>query len=272
MPATSRAALFAIVLSMCGFTACKKEKTAPTVDETKLFKIYNNSGATLNLKIYRHSFDYIDDKNPAINIRFENNQFIYLEPTEFDAYRWYYVDFYNDDLTINNWGIGYNHGDDVNAIIRIAAGKSQTIYKHDACNARRVLLKDNKPTIWKAVNAFSGYTGARIWDTLSTYEKNYQLECKRHSIKLSHIKAPQDTIGWIYDPMSSSFNMPPGSSIFYGELSLTGGNPEVLIYNYSKPYIGNPQMFGFPGAEGTKDTVMVQAPDNFNHYMMVRQQ
>ena len=60
MPATSRAALFAIVLTMCGFTACKKEKTAPTVDETKLFKIYNNSGATLNLKIYRHSFDYID--------------------------------------------------------------------------------------------------------------------------------------------------------------------------------------------------------------------
>lgn len=272
MPATSRAALFAIVLTMCGFTACKKEKTVPTVDETKLFKIYNNSGATLNLKIYRSSFDYKDDKNPAINVRFDNNQFIYLEPAEFDASKGYFIDYYNDNLAINTWGIGNDYGENTNISIRIAPNKSYTISRR-ACNARSILLKDNKPSLWKAVDAFSGYTGERIWDTLSANKKNYQLECKRHEIKLAHIKAPKDTVSWIYDPLVHSyFDQRQGSTIFHGELAEMGNNPHVLIYNYSKPYLDDPRIFDFPGAVGTKDTIMIQVPYYMNFYMMVRQQ
>ncbi len=272
MPVNKNVTLLTIALALCCL-ACKKKETTPAVDDSKLFKIYNNSGTTLNLKIYRNSFDYIENKNTAINTRFDNNMFIYLDPTEFDASKWYIIDFYNDDLTINTWGIGNDYGGNNSITIGIATGKSHTIHKRAACDARSILLKDNKPTIWKAVDAFSGYTGARIWDTLSADKKNYQLECKRHEIKLARIKAPKDTISWTYDPlMYSYFSQPQGSTIFHGELAKVGGIPDVLIYNYTKPYLGDPRVFGFPGAKGTKDTVMIQAPDYMNFYMMVRQQ
>ncbi len=252
---------------------CKKDKEPEKVDESKLFKIYNNSGATINLKIYRNSIDYINDENLAINTRFDNGQFIYLDPTEFDATKGYFIDFYTDDLTINTWGIGNDYGPNRTISIRIAAGSDYTINKRASCDARSVLLKDNKPTIWKAVDAFSGNTGARVWDTLSADKKNYQLECKRHSIKLARIKAAQDTISWIFDPLEFSyFIQPPSSTIFMGQLAEVGDNPHVLIYNYSKPYLGDIHLFNFPGATGTKDTIMIQDPYYMNFYMMVRQQ
>ncbi len=250
---------------------CKKDKEPEKVDESKLFKIYNNSGATINLKIYRNSDDFSNDINPAINTRFDNGQFIYLDPTEYDVSKYYFADYYNDDFTTTNWGVIYRPDGLSSISLKINAGGNVTFYRSSYCDARPILLKNNKPSTWKAVDAFSGRTGVRIWDTLSSDKKNYRLECKRDIIKLLRIIGT-DSIGITYSVSASAFSQPEGASIFHSELVSINNSANTLIYNYTKPYIGDPKVFNFPGATGTKDTIMIQDPYYMNFYMMVRQQ
>lgn len=272
MPLNTKAFLAYIIAITLGASACKKDKEPVKTDDSKLFKVYNYSGETLNFKLYRNNQDYIKD-NPTINTRFDNNQFIYLDPAEFDGSKYYTMDYYNDALDFSNWGVGTYNGQDNSVYTKITAGNTFIIYKRSKCNARSILLKNNKSSFWKAVDAFSAYNGSRVWDTLSADKKNYVLECNRHSLVLSRIKGPQDTVTTIYDPLFNSiFSTPPQGTIFNGQLGTISGTTQAFIYNYTKPYLGDPKNFDIPGATGTQDTIMIFVPDFTNYYMMVRQQ
>lgn len=272
MPFNTKLLFTCILVFSLGIIACKKDKSTAQADEANLFKISNFSGETLNLKLYRSYYDFSHDKTPVLDTRVKDNNFIYLDPAEYDASNIYYIDYYNDDRSYTNWGIKLNsqNGADI-CYSSIGKGRGFIIYKRGKQEARNILLKDDKPSVWKAIDAFSGKTSLSIWDTLNPTQKNYTLSFSKMGHALIHAINMYDTMYTPYEPKYCTLQQTAEGNLFYGYLNFYGDGTHAVIYNYTKPYTGNLDTISIPGVTGSRDTLMMLTSNNTNYYMMVRQ-
>ncbi len=168
-----RLVLFTLIAALF-LNACKKEE--PKVVG---YDIKNLSSKRVQATIYSSEEDYINQINPLWQGSVDAGKTTTIpESTLEEGYR-YQIDWYSDDQTYSNWIAGEKW---LNNEMHFTPSKNSAYIIRELgptkraaeCNIRGTLLDNNKPTVWKAVDAYSfslSGESERIWDNLDDWEK-----------------------------------------------------------------------------------------------------
>jgi hypothetical protein len=222
------ALIFILFSSSCG----KKNKLHGP------YTFENQTGETINLKMYKTLDDYASSTNPALAIRMAPGDayaWNYTDPDEMlQKDKTFYMDWYTDDYRMSNWArfrsaeAATMEEPPYYVFTRKRYGsKIHVIVPYLRSYMRSALIRGNEKEVsWKAVNAVNYKTRQPIWDSIGAEKRDCELTIRKdHSatLRIGEVRIEKHQVAFYGDDDYQNVNIGPVNGLT-AQLSALGLN------------------------------------------------
>lgn len=200
-------ALSAVLLMLCTASCGKKNKLKGP------YTFENNTGETINLRMYKTLDDYANSTNPTLAVRMAPGDTYKWNYTDGDEMlqqdKTFYMDWYTDDYRMSNWGRFYDPNpshlveDPPYVFTRKRYGSNICVLlPYDTTYWRQTVIRGNEnEVLWKAIDARDRKRDTSIWKTLTNDERDCELLIRKthiSSLRIANTKSENTDITFFH--------------------------------------------------------------------------
>ncbi len=246
-------------MAVFSFSSCKK-------DEQEELNFVNRAPQEVTFDVYGSMADYMKGEAPVLRKVIAPNDKLLLPSSTLAEGKTYYIDWYNEDHTLNNW-FNDEYANGVTSVAFTPRAGARVYYTSDGTKsaAKNAFLNGSgTSTTWLAVDAFqySNSTGFEsVWNLLPNAERYHTILVRKDFTATHQFKMPDGTM----QEENVTFKV-HNASVGYIELyDRSGANIGYMLTGRS-PYGAAPDY-----ASNSLDSVLATVPNSEMQFLMVKQ-